>query len=593
MPQVAAVSLVVFLFASSILGAADIAARAQSAPSGTVKVTVTATVEDFVTAEDCGGYGNNCIVSAVDDVQWTSSGYATVSADGQVEGSLQSEIVVSADGPMGCAATMWASLTADVTGSVGASGAGALFLSATELDPGPYSGNFWVDENYSTGAGQCEALPSNVISMSYFQSFGQVNSSLLSSVQIPTAVGDSQVTNLFFSSTQYITGTPPSVSLPETTTVNLQLVMTRTGSFLSTATDSSGTISPPVDVVAPNTISFSDGSSIDLQSGTLAWTSPGDFILNCIQSCGEDLFNFLQGSYGTEVQVGGDDGTAITAVRGANFSLTYGAAGTTVDVYDGVVLVSALNSSASTLLEGSQGAYSQAVTLSGNDTYTQIQSNVTTSYQTQPSTCPTGTVLLDSGQPIAGNLTGTQGIQVCVAAGEVTTLQFSVPPSLQSETSLYSTLSNSSSLGIVVSDNGGKNSGDLFLTGVPSQMPISLAGTSGNDLVSVAFNNTGSSTARVLFQLQFLKNSSQPSTSTTSTTNEQTSSTAASTSKSASSTTQTTPESSSTVSTASKGGGVPEFPFQASAALALSVLLAASYLIVRRRAALTYRAQTD
>jgi YVTN family beta-propeller protein len=72
--------------------------------------------------------------------------------------------------------------------------------------------------------------------------------------------------------------------------------------------------------------------------------------------------------------------------------------------------------------------------------------------------------------------------------------------------------------------------------------------------------------------------SSSSSSSTTSTTTSSTSSSPASTSSSASSTTST-----STSSASSGSGGVPEFPYQLAAAGGFTVLLAASYLLIRRR----------
>ena len=120
-------------------------------------------------------------------------------------------------------------------------------------------------------------------------------------------------------------------------------------------------------------------------------------------------------------------------------------------------------------------------------------------------------------------------------------MQFSVPPSLQDMTSLYTATSNSSAIAIIAS---GKNktgttvSGDMALSGIPTEMPIPLISPSGNDPVTIAVNNTGSANAVVVFQLQF------PTTG---------------------------------------GGGIPVLSYLLIAAIAFAVLVVASYLVIRRR----------
>ena len=115
---------------------------------------------------------------------------------------------------------------------------------------------------------------------------------------------------------------------------------------------------------------------------------------------------------------------------------------------DGIVQVGALNSGGTVFLSGALGTYSQRVTVNANESFTTLQKNDTTTYATVPRTCNSGTILLNSGQPISGDL---NTIQFCVPAGKVTRSQFSVPPSLQNMISLYTATSNSSAIAILAS----------------------------------------------------------------------------------------------------------------------------------------------
>jgi hypothetical protein len=276
--------------------------------------------------------------------------------------------------------------------------------------------------------------------------------------------------------------------------------------------DDQGSISPPANIPSPNTVTLSDGSTIHLGGSTLSWNSPGNFTVNCPQTCASDSFNFLNDSRGTIVSVNCPTGpcATITALRGANFSLSAAANHATVNDFDGIVQVSALNSSSTVFLSGALGTYSQRVTVNTNENFTTLQKNATTTYATVPPTCNGGTI--NSGQPISGDLNSTQ---FCVPAGQVTKLQFSVPPSLQNMESLYTATSNSSAISILASGEnktGTAASGVMALSGIPTEMPIPLISPSGNDPVAIAVNNTGSANAVVTFQLQF------PSLTTASTT---------------------------------------------------------------------------
>ena len=118
----------------------------------------------------------------------------------------------------------------------------------------------------------------------------------------------------------------------------------------------------------------------------------------------------------------------------------------TVNDFDGIIQVRAPNSGSTVFLSGALGTYGQSVTVNANENFTSLQKNDTTTYATVPRTCNGGTTLLNSGQPISGDL---NTIQFCVPAGQVSRLQFSVPPSLQNMTSLYIATSNSSAVAIL------------------------------------------------------------------------------------------------------------------------------------------------
>jgi hypothetical protein len=326
--------------------------------------------------------------------------------------------------------------------------------------------------------------------------------------------------------------------------------------------DDQGPISPPASIPSPNTATLSDGSTIHLGGSTLSWNSPGNFTLSCQQTCASDSFDFLRGSWGTILNVNCPSGSCatITAIRGANFSLSAAGNHVTVNDFDGIIRVGARNSSSAVFLSGALGAYSQKVTLNTNENLTTLQKNATTTYATVPRTCKSGTVLFNSGRPISGDLSS---IQFCVPAGQVTRLQFSVPPSLQNLTSLYTATSNSSAIAVLASGEnttGTTASGIMALSGIPTEMPIPLISPSGNDPVTITVNNTGSATALVMFQLQFPSLSVALSTTPT-TSSPTTSATASSTG----------------------GGGIPEFPLQTIAVVAIVAIVAGSYLLVRQR----------
>lgn len=336
----------------------------------------------------------------------------------------------------------------------------------------------------------------------------------------------------------------------------------------SDGTDNQGPISPPVDIPSPNSITLSDGSSIGLGGSTLAWKSPGNFTLNCTQTCGSDSFNFQRNSRGTDVRVTCPAGPCarLTAIGGASFSLSTTANSVTVKDQDGVVQVSSPNSGTTIFLSGVLGSYSQSAVVHAHENSSDLQKSAATTYLSAPKVCNSGTVSLNSGQPITGNLV----VQFCALAKQVTNLQFNVPPSLQNRTAVYTVVSNSSALGMMSSgedSTGGRTTGGMTLTGVPTLMPILLVSPSGSDPVTIAVNNTGASTALVTFQLQF------PVLSVANSTTISTTSILTSTSSSPNSTS----------STSSTGGGIPEFPFQLVAASVFTAILVASYLMVRQR----------
>jgi hypothetical protein len=287
---------------------------------------------------------------------------------------------------------------------------------------------------------------------------------------------------------------------------------------VESGSDDQGPISPPANIPSPNAVTLSDGSTINLRGSALSWSSPGNFTLNCSQTCTSDSFNFLNDSRGTIVSVSCPSGpcATITAIRGASFSLSAAGNQVTVNDFDGIVQVSALNSSSTLFLSGALGTYTQKVTVNTNENFTTLQKNTTTTYVTVPRTCSNDTILLNSGQPISG---GLNSIQFCVPAGQVTRLQISVPPSLQDVTGLYTATSNSSAIAMLASGEnktGTAASGVMALSGLPTEMPIPLISPSGNDLVTIAVNNTGSANAVVTFQLQFQSLTTASTSSTTS-----------------------------------------------------------------------------
>lgn len=274
---------------------------------------------------------------------------------------------------------------------------------------------------------------------------------------------------------------------------------------VASGVDDQGPISPPVNIPSPNTVTLPDGSTINLGGSTLSWNSPGNYTLDCSQDCASDSFNFVGGSRGTIVSVNCPSGpcATITAISGANFSLSAEANHVTVNDFDGVVRVGALNSSSTVYLSGTPGTYSQRVTVNTNENLTTLQKNVTSTYATVLQICNSGTTLLNSGKPISGDLSS---IQFCVPPGQVSKLQFYVPPSLQGKTGFYTATSNSSTIAMTESgenNTGGTASGIMALSGIPTEMPITLVSSSGNDLVTVVVNNTGSAAALVMFRLQF------------------------------------------------------------------------------------------
>jgi hypothetical protein len=274
---------------------------------------------------------------------------------------------------------------------------------------------------------------------------------------------------------------------------------------VESGSDDQGLISPPVNIPSPNTVTLSDGSTIHLGGSTLSWSSPGNFTLNCPQTCTSDSFNFLNDSWGTIVNVNCPSGpcATITALRGADFSLLAAGNQVTVNDFDGIVQVSALNSSSTVFLSGAVGTYSQKATVNTNENLTALKNNITTTYASVPRMCNGDTIVANSGQPISGDL---NSIQFCVPAGRVIRLQFSVHPSLQNIESLYTATSNSSAIAILATGEnktGAAASGVMALSGIPTEMPIPLVSSSGNDPVTIAVNNTGSSNAVVAFQLQF------------------------------------------------------------------------------------------
>jgi hypothetical protein len=355
--------------------------------------------------------------------------------------------------------------------------------------------------------------------------------------------------------------------------------------------DDQGPISPPVNVNSPNTVILSDGSTIHLGGSALSWNSPGNFTLECPQTCASDSFNLLRGSRGTIVNVNCPSGpcATITATSGANFSLSAASNHVTVNDFDGIVRVGARNSSSAVFLSGALRTYSQKVTVDTNENFTTLQKNATTTYATVPRTCNSGSILLNSGQPISGNL---NSIQFCVPAGQVTRLQFSVPPSLQNMTSYYTATCNSSAISMLASgenSTGTTANGIMAPSGIPTEMPIPLISPSGNDPVTIVVNNTGSATALVTFQLQFpfLSVTNPTTTSTTPTTSIPTTSTALTTSSPTASTTSTTSTTSSpttpTTAPSTGAGGIPEFPYTLFGAAALTATMVVLYLFVRRR----------
>jgi hypothetical protein len=397
--------------------------------------------------------------------------------------------------------------------------------------------------------------------------------------------------------------------------------------FPTTGSDAQGPISVGAVIDSPNTVMLSDGSQLTLPAGTLTWDAPGSFTLTCttVDECAGALrftANFAPPSDGTSVQVV-PVGVQITLVDDANFSASVTASDVTVNDYDGVFQVTGLNGTGTVFLSGLQGQYGQKVTTFGNETLSSMEGNVTTAYRAAPSTCETGVVILDSGQPISGNLTGSQAVQFCVPARTITTLQFSVPPSLQNQTTTYTMISNSTAKIMASGENGtgGQVNGEMFLAAVPTRMPILLISPSGDDPVTIGVNNTGRGTALVEFQLAFGHQSLSSITTTSSTSNTssatytttatpttseqtaqtgggstvstttnggvasttpETSSITATISHSANSTTTSTGSSSSTSSNGG-GGAIPDFPYQLVAVAAFTSVVVVSYVLSRSR----------
>ena len=384
---------------------------------------------------------------------------------------------------------------------------------------------------------------------------------------------------------------PPSEIFQE---VDITVVSTtQAPPFPSSGTDNQGAVSPPATIAFPNTLVLSDGSKIELQPGeTVQWESPAEFSLNCngVSGCAASLWNFVS-NYLRE-PVLSDSGVAmVAAVRGLNLSLAFKAGQAVVEVYDGAALVTTMESNSSFPLSGAQGVYSQEVSVQGNETVPEIAANVTTTFSHIPSPCQSGAVSFNSGNPIEGNLTGTSGIEFCVSAGQTTTVQFSVPPALQNLTTLYSFASNSSRLSVKAtgsSSSGANPSGYMTTIGLFAQMPFPLASPSGDDRVSVSVNNTGSSTAVALLQLQLFPKATSSTTTTTTVMSATTASNSQNTSSSATSTApstsaMSTATSSAASSTTSPPGPVPEFPYQGFTVVAVGALIAGAYLLVRFR----------
>ncbi len=519
------------------------AAQAQSNPSGLWVLSYDAQVEyDY---ETYAGNGQPLIESYTNSYQLVAQSYLNVTTGGKVDTFRTSEgeyVAMTNEigaGTYGCGVEERNSFVFDVTGSVTGQ---AVKLSAS-------SPTITQNETQSSGyVANCQYQ--SFADAAYLRSFPGIKHLRWVDGYTFSIAPENQTS-------QIVDGNLVVSQVVQSVTISLQRLQSYCESFtdspggqysylppvcVESGYDDQGPISPPVDIPSPNTVTLSDGSTVHLGGSALSWSSPGNFTLNCPQTCASDSFNFLSDSWGTIVNVDCPSGpcATITAIRGANFSLSAAGNQVTVNDFDGIVGVRALNSSSTIFLSGALGTQSQKVTVNTNEGFTALQNNATTTYATVPRTCNGGTILLNSGQPISGDLNSTL---FCVPAGQSTRLQFSVPPSLQNIESLYMATSNSSAIAILASGEtktGTAASGVVALSGIPTEMPIPLISPSGNDQVTIAVNNTGSANAVVTFQLQF------PSSST-------------------------------------GGGGIPEFSYLLVTAIVLTVLVVASYLVIRNR----------
>ncbi|MHB1907996.1 MAG: hypothetical protein ACYCQJ_03880 [Nitrososphaerales archaeon] len=178
-------------------------------------------------------------------------------------------------------------------------------------------------------------------------------------------------------------------------------------------------VGPGSDLSGPGTLTLPDGSSAELASGTsLDWTSVGHYLL----ASGSAAFNFLLNDFASYITTSylGCDCVAVAGVRGANFtvSISQSTGNTTVTDYDGVVQVADLTSGGSILLYGVQGKISQSITTNGNETLSELQQGVKTTYSV-PVTCPSSNNL--------GSIVNGTTYFACATKGTNSQIQFTVP----------------------------------------------------------------------------------------------------------------------------------------------------------------------
>lgn len=373
--------------------------------------------------------------------------------------------------------------------------------------------------------------------------------------------------------------------------------------YPSTGVDKNGQpVTPGTELFAPNTLTLSDGSVILLNYGSLLWEGPGSFLMRCGTGarCGANQIELSSASYGTSIDydichllqgqscVEYFDGGAVNAVRGLNFSISATSKGVLVDVLDGVASVRAPGYNSTTYVTGSFGVYSQGVTLAANQTVAQLQGNITTAFASMSSPCQTGNVRLNSGSPITGNLTGIGGAEFCVPPGGTTGLSLYIPQPLQNLMTYYSLVSNSSYILAAAhgeTSTGGRAVGYLSTLGLQTRMPIALVSPSGDDPVNIGVNNTGSTTALVLFQLGFAPPAAPTTTSTTSSSVSTTrlTTTTPSTSSTTETTTTSTPPSITHVQTTTATNGIPEFSYDYVGLVASIATMVVAYVLVKEK----------